>query len=294
MKFRLLLLTSCIPLLTSCEYNETTGEMETTWFFWVFIILVIGGAAMSIKADNAKKKAAAEKGKAMSQAAKENFNVTAQVEGFRSNFKFIVDDKANEVIIMRSTTNFQKIPFADIMGVEVMEDGTVLQSKSMMRTVGGGIVGNIVAGGAGMIVGGLSGDTKEKKKVSKVFVKIKLRNLTESSITLLCYDAWEATGLTKKEIKTTDSVYGPDYRKGLNAANRIAELLGVIIYANDRALKQVAPAQPAAPTQTSSATAETSNYSVSIVDEIKKLADMKAQGLITDEEFTALKSKIIK
>lgn len=105
---------------------------------------------MSIKADNAKKKAAAEKGRAMSEAAKENFNVTAQVEGFRSNFKFIVDDKAKEIIIMRSTTNFQKIPFADIMGVEVMEDSTILRSKSMMRTVGGALIGDIVAGGAGM------------------------------------------------------------------------------------------------------------------------------------------------
>ena len=263
--------------------------METTWLFWVIIILIIGGAAMSIAADNSKKKAAAEKGRAMSQAAKENFNVTAQVEGFRSNFKFIVDDKAKEVIIMRSTTNFQKIPFADIMGVEVMEDSTVLRSKSMMRTVGGAIVGDIVAGGAGMIVGGLSGATTEKKKVSKVFVKIKLRSLTESSITLLCYDAWEATGQTKKEVKTTDSVYGPEYRKGLSAANRIAELLGVIIDANDRELKRPAPAQPAPEKKL-----QVESASTSVVDELQKLVKMKEQGLITDEEFSALKAKLIK
>lgn len=263
--------------------------METTWLFWVTFFLVIGCAAMSIWADNCKKKAAAEKSKAMSEVAKENFNVTAQVEGFRSNFKLIVDDKAKEVIIMRSTTNFQKIPFVDIMGVEVIEDGTVLRSRSMMRTVGGAIVGNIVAGGAGMIVGGLSGDTREKKKISKVLVKIKLRSLTESSITLLCYDAWEATGLNKKEIKVTDSVYGPDYRKGLSAANRIVELLDVILDANDHALKQSAPMQPALTLKPQGESAGTS-----IVDELQKLVKMKELGLITEEEFAALKSKIIK
>lgn len=267
-----------MPLLTtSCKYNEATDKMETTWFFWFIVVIIVGSAILTIISDNAKKKTAAEKSKAMTEAAKENFNVTAEVEGFLSNFKLIVDDKAKEVIIMRSATDFQKIPFADIMGVEVIEDGTVLHSKSMMRTVGGAIVGNVVAGGAGMIVGGLSGNTKENKKVSKVHVKIKLRSLTEPSITLLCYNACEVTG--QKEIKTTDLAYGPDYRKGLETANRIAELLGVIIDANDRA--EIQTRTPVA------------NASTSVVDQLQKLVEMKEQGLITDEEFAALKSKLI-
>lgn len=274
--------------LSSCQYNETTGEMETTWFFWFLIILVIFGAAMSIWADNSKKKAAAEKGRAMSKVAQEKFNVTAQVEGFRSNFKFIVDDKEKQVIIMRSESNFQRIPFGDIMGVEVLEDSSTLLSKSLMRAVGGAIIGDVVAGGAGMIVGGLSGASKQKKKVSKVFVKIKLRNLTESSITLLCYDAWEATGLTKKEIKTDDSVYGADYRKGLSAANRIAELLGVIIDANDRPIPVVTAIETV-----EEINVEPADTLTSIADELKKLADLKSQGVITDEEFADLKSSLI-
>ena len=44
-------------------------------------------------------------------------------------------------------------------------------TKSTGRTIGGAIVGGVLMGGAGAVVGGLSGDTKQKKEVKNMDIK---------------------------------------------------------------------------------------------------------------------------
>ena len=50
------------------------------------------------------------------------------------------------------------------MSVELLEDNTTIASRSLGRTVGGAVVGGVLAGGAGSVVGGLSGNQTMKKK----------------------------------------------------------------------------------------------------------------------------------
>lgn len=263
--------------------------METTWLFWVllfaFVVLLIVGFSQSKKEEEAK----LDRGEKFKKATEE-FHVSAKVVGVNNRYQFIVDDEDKNIIYMESTWKKKIVPFDKIMSVEMVEDNTMISSKSLGRTIGGAIIGDLVAGGAGMIVGGLSGNSKQKKKVSKVEVIIKMRDFNDTALSIPCFEVGRETNNSKKEIKPDDIVYGPMYKKGLEDAIKITQLVGIIIDQMDKA-----PAQPAAaPSQTPSATAETTNSSTSIADEIKKLADMKAQGLITDEEFAALKSKIIK
>ncbi|MDE5663929.1 MAG: SHOCT domain-containing protein [Muribaculaceae bacterium] len=290
MKSRLLLFTACIPFLTSCAYNETTDEMETTWLFWVLLAAFVIGLIAAINQGKKDEEAKRERGEKFKKATEE-FNVSAKVVGVNNRYQFIVDDVDKNIIYMESTWKKKIVPFDKIMSVEMVEDNTMISSKSLGRTIGGALIGDLVAGGAGMIVGGLSGNSKLTKKVSKVEVIIKMRDFNDTALSIPCFEIGRETNNTKKEIKPDDSVYGPMYKKGLEDAIKITQLVSIIIDQMDKA-----PAQPAAatPAQNPSATAETTNPSSSIADEIKKLADMKAQGLITDEEFAALKSKIIK
>ena len=287
-------------LATSCSANEQTDELEAIWQIgWIIVILIaviflcfiitmtINNAVSNQNKDEQAKR---NRDKRFQKAADE-FHVSAKVVGVDNRYQFIVDDVDKNIIFMESTWKKKIIPFDKIMSVEMVEDKTIVSSKSIGRTIGGALIGDLVAGRAGMIVGGLSGGSKQKKKVSKVEVIIKLRDFNDTTLNILCFEAGRETNNTKKEIKPDDILFGSMYKKGLEDAIKITQLVGIIIDHTDKAPAQHAAATPA---QNPSATSESANSLTSIADEIKKLADLKAQGLITEEEFIALKSKIIK
>ena len=163
-----------------------------------------------------------------------------------------------------------------------MEDNTLLSSKSTSRTVGGALIGGALAGGAGMVVGGLSGDSKQKKKVSKVSVKIKIRDYSTPTLLIECFNASELTANFYSEIKTDDTQYGAFYQTELQNAQKIADYISVIIDEVDRQARQQAQVVQS-----------TSTEKISVAEELSKLASLKEQGILTDEEFQAQKMKLL-
>lgn len=286
MKKTLLFMAALMTLvMSSCTVNEYTGELETTWLFWVLLcgfiaIIIIGAKNVSPQ----KQEEIKQKGEKLNETAKSKYHITAQVDGIQNSFKFIIDDVDKKVIILYPSSASKIIPYGDIMGVDILENGSTTHSKSMMRTVGGALIGDLVAGGAGMIVGGLSGNSKQVKKVSSVTVVIKLRSLSEPSVSIMCFNAPEHVG--SKDIKTDDdSVLGNEYREAAKSATRIAQLIGVIIDDNDKQQKQ------AGQNNANSDTIETCH---SDIDALEKLAVLKEKGLLSEEEYTTMKAKIIK
>lgn len=276
-KLLLLPASAVLVTLSSCTVDDN-GDFHLTWLFWlILIVLVIAMLFGSVSAKDEEKKQENTKAE-LNQAAKP-YRASAEVNGIKNRFKMIFEDEAKRIVIIYPESKIKTIKFADIRGVELVEDGTVLQSKSMMRTVGGAIVGNMVAGGAGAIIGGLSGDSKQKKKISSVDVILKLRGLSEPTYTINCFSAQEFYG--KKEIKSDEFALGDVYREGLKDANRIVELVGVVIDANDR--------QAAAEVKAAAAP----EPSISDIEALEKLVSMKEKGLLTDQEFESMKAKLL-
>lgn len=288
-KFVVFLLVSLLPLFSSCTVNDETGEIEIAQTFWL-VVLVIFSVFLLIflvlllfvdnKGKNEEKMNIERRGQELNKASEE-FHVSAFVDGYMNSFKFIVDDVEKNIIFMETDSKKKIIPFQDIIDVEVIENNKTVSSKSMMRTVGGAVLGNFIAGGAGMIVGGLSGDTNTKKFVSKVQVKIKLRNLQEPSILIDCFDIYELSEKVKKEVKVTDFIYGPIYKECVEKAEKILELVGVIIDANEKG-------------QSINSTKNEEEPEKNTVAELEKLVAMKEKGLLSDEEFALMKSSVIK
>ena len=196
------------------------------------------------------------------------------VMGQKSRYVFAIDKVARKIYYL-TTEQTQEVPFDHIISFEIIEDNTVLFSKSV--SVGGAILGGVLAGGAGMVIGGLSGETKQEKNVSKVTIKIKIRDYSMPSLSIECFNSPELLG--NKEIWSTHKVY----REELHNAQEIADYLSVIIDEVSKkkktSLSKVAQNKPS------------SNSSVA--DELAKLAALKDQGILTDEEFQAQKAKLL-
>lgn len=190
------------------------------------------------------------------------------------NYMFIMD-KFFKVLVIIGETMHKSVNYSDIIEVSYIENGNQLFTKSTGRTVGGAVVGGLLMGGAGAVVGGLSGDTKQNKEVKNMDIKILLRSTESSSCVLHFMDS--KTPLKTKEERDKDA-----YEKFLANANKAKDFLSIIIDDAKRApqIATVMP-QPGTPQQTS------------VADELAKLAKLKADAILTEEEFQAQKAKLL-
>lgn len=190
------------------------------------------------------------------------------------NYHFIMDDFFNVLVIV-TPSSYELFNYSDIIEVSYEENGTQLYSKSAMRTVGGAIVGGALMGGAGAVVGGLSGASKKNMEIKTMQIKILLRSTQRSTCVL---DFNEAKRVLKTK-ETADNTLYETYQKN---ANRAKDTLSVII---DKAKQTAAPVV----NQVVQAPAPKSG----VADELAKLAKLKADGILTEEEFSAQKAKLL-
>lgn len=208
-----------------------------------------------------------------------DFKATKIIKGLKDIYIFGVDENSKKIAFVKK--NYTEIvPFDQIISVEILEDNTILQQKSSLRTIGGAVVGGAIAGGAGAIVGGLSGDTKQNKKVSKVQIKIRLRDINHPSFVIDCFNCNTMT-VGGEPIKPSD-LEGNIYKQGLKDAQRIADTISAIIDITDKNTKSITQTPP-----------QSAKVIGSVADELSKLADLKSKGILTDEEFAAQKKALL-
>lgn len=250
--------------------------MEWFWIILFLVVAVLIGLALNAEDEKQTRKRKdaldAKIGKLP------NYQSFKKIVGQKNLYAFVLDNIGRKIYYI-DMLHTNEASFEQIISVEILEDNTLLSSKSTTRTVGGALLGGALAGGAGMVVGGLSGDSKQKKKVSKVTVKIKLRDYSTPTLLIPCFEASKLTG--REEIKTTDSLYGDLYKEEFQNAQKIADYISIIIDEVDR--QERLQSQP-----TQSSTKERS-----VADELSKLASLKSQGILSEEEFIAQKSKLL-
>ena len=192
------------------------------------------------------------------------------------NYLFLMDDFF-KVLVLVGPGHHEIINYSDIIEVSYEENGSQLYTKSAGRTVGGAIVGGFLMGGAGAVVGGLSGASKQNKEIENMDIKILLRSTIRTSCVLHFKDV-------DRVLKTKEDADRKLYEKYVKNANQAKDVLSVII---DNAKQVSTPtAQPIAQPVVAPA-------SSSVADELAKLAKLKADGILTDEEFQAQKSKLL-
>ena len=192
------------------------------------------------------------------------------------NYLFLMDDFF-KVLVLVGPDCHESFNYSDIIEVSYEENGSQLYTKSAGRTVGGAIVGGFLMGGAGAVVGGLSGASKQNKEIKNMDIKILLRSTSRTSCVLHFKDV-------DRVLKTKDDADRRLYETYVKNANQAKDVLSVII---DNAKQASTPiAQPIAQPVVAPA-------SSSVADELAKLAKLKADGILTEEEFQAQKSKLL-
>lgn len=193
------------------------------------------------------------------------------------NYLFIMDDFFKVLVIVGEKSH-EIFNYADIIEVSYEENGNQLYTKSAGRTVGGAIVGGVLMGGAGAVVGGLSGASTQNKEVKSIDIKILLRSTSRSSCVLHFKDI-------DRDLKTKDDSDRKMYETYTKNANEAKDVLSVII---DNA-KQVQVSAPVAQPLVQKVPSSSS----SIADELAKLAKLKADGILTEEEFQVQKARLL-
>lgn len=248
---------------------------------WIILILVVGIIGGLLQANsNTKKKN--ERNETMKQSLSQiaNFTISKKIDGFDGYYTFAIDEKNDKIALLTQTTK-KVVDFTDIIGVEVIEDGSTISKKSTSRTIGGAIVGGVIAGGAGSIVGGLSGSSTQKNKVSSISVKILLRSIENSSLIVKCFDSRIMTTEGKASLETKGKMESYKYDICKKHADEIKDLISIII---DRVDNK---------SSISESVGHNEKKSSSVSDELIKLSELKEKGILTEEEFLLQKNKIL-
>lgn len=190
----------------------------------------------------------------------------------------LVDENSEKVCFYSDYLVSEPIFFAfsALVSSEIVEDGTSVTTTRTSRgsQAVGAVVGNLIAGPLGFVVGGLSGKTvgTTSTKVSKVELKILVDDARQPSIVI---------PFLTSQLSRSGSVYASKRKD----AELWHETISVLIRRAD--MKRTASqAQPVAPPVQAAATG-------SVADELKKLADLRAAGVLTDEEFAAQKQRVL-
>ena len=154
-----------------------------------------------------------------------DFHSVKTIKAYGNAYIFSVDEEKEKIVFIDNLHNQTLLSFDDILGCEIDIDGETVFKKSTMRTIGGTLVGGVLLGGAGAIVGGLSGNSNQKTKIRKLTLIVKTKNIATPNISFECFDAWEAYARTKNDVDPND----PLYKQALQSANEVKDILAIII-----------------------------------------------------------------
>lgn len=247
--------------------------------FWIIVIILIVVCILAGIAINASdEKWGVQLNNTLSSLG--DFQVSNKITGVNNSYIFVVDEINKKIIFITEENHIRTIKFEDIISVELLENNSIISKKSTLRILGGGLIGGAVAGGAGAVVGGLSGSSKNKKMVSTVSIKILLKNIHNPNLVIKCFDSKTMLVEGKKEVDVSKCNVNYIYEACISQANRIKDIVSVIIELNDEkyATEQIS---------------ESDGNNMTISDEIEKLHKLKEKGIISEEEFTNQKRKLL-
>lgn len=153
----------------------------------------------------------------------------------------------------------------DIVEVALIIDGESSTITARGSQLGGAFVGGALFGGAGAIVGGLSGEKSTRQTISQIYVKLTLLSEGNSIKKLIFLDV-------KNPIEKSSAQFKKIYEEATELEGRFKT---IIHQSKDKNLDKAII------------------NSTNIADEIEKLHNLLIKDILTEEEFTLQKERLL-
>ncbi|MGF9975334.1 SHOCT domain-containing protein [Viridibacillus arvi] len=264
-------------------FSVASGSEDlSTGFFW-FCLIGIGASAFGGLIFDVKRQSsfADEIKKKLKDTVKtvENFNGTQEFTSPNLESYIAIDEDNKKVCIIENkhkNTNswalskslskfdykYYVYSFDEIIQSEIIKDGVTINKTSRGSQIGGAIIGGALAGGVGAIIGGLGGSSESTSVVNKLELQIAVNNAKKSSYKVIF----------KSPYDLGEFITGDEEEK----INHWYNLLTLIINRTDE-----------------NVVSEKTLPSTYVSDELKKLAELKHDGILTEEEFKQQKQKLL-
>ncbi|MBB2697940.1 UNVERIFIED_ORG: hypothetical protein GGI66_002600 [Rhizobium esperanzae] len=136
-------------------------------WFWLIVVVVVGLGILMAWADSEKAKA---QGNAL--AAIPDFQPTVIFKGMFGSAGLALDPTHNKFAISHGPHNTKVFNFSDLVGVEVLRNGSSVHRTNRGSQVAGAAVGAVLLGPVGLLLGGLTGSKRSIEKVDRLSLKI--------------------------------------------------------------------------------------------------------------------------
>lgn len=184
---------------------------------------------------------------------------------------FAISNAAQCVVIARNRS-LTTIPYSELAGVEVVVNGGTVASTSTSEVVGRAIVGGVV--------GALTAKRVTSKTAYDVHINIRTSNIYYPTV--------------RFDLLNYETEY---FDKEVEQATECANVIKLLIDQNATTAQNAVPEAPVASTtaepQTPTHPQPVSIAGISVADELRKLADLHASGILTDAEFQDQKQRLL-
>ena len=201
-----------------------------------------------------------------------DFEASQKVVGEDGETGIALDEQRKKVCLIKHNAgniDLSVISYRDLLASEICEDGTSVTKASRVSQVGTALVGGLLFGGVGAVVGGLTGKKSTSDKIKRIDLRLTV-NRTQAPI--------HDVNFMNEEGKKGGLIYNNAVQK----ARHWHGLIEVLIRrADEEDRKEENP----------SAVKALEKHSVA--DELSKLAKLKEQGILTENEFVEQKTKLL-
>ena len=172
---------------------------------------------------------------------------------------------------------YKLVPFKDILVTEIYEDGQTITQTSRMSQAGGAMIGALMLGGIGAIIGGLSGKQTSSNEISEIDLRLTINDVENPiyDINFLDTSTTRSSELYKNTMKEVRTWYA--------TLHSLIEKLDEMDSLDS----------PLSSENKTTKFTEQNNTTLSLSNEITKLAKLKEQSIITSEEFIQMKAKLL-
>jgi hypothetical protein len=160
------------------------------------------------------------------------------------------------------------VPYSDIIECVVVEDGVVVTSASRSSQIAGGIAGGVLFGPVGAVVGAVTGKRVAADRVTALELHLTINDTAEPRhvLRLVCADTAKA-GILYRTMRD-------------RARTWHARFSAVIRQADDETRRHRVVAAP-------------NGSPFSVADELSKLADLRARGVLTQAQYDAQQARLL-